>query len=499
MHVIDTRRQNTNHCSHKRSINKTTSCAHYVERSFYRCIYKKKHPQTIIGMLYHRRSNVPQQSTRQSPNYTILALIILLFTSSQRKHQDLFGIALSFPVQAMSMTPKSSPSTPSERTYDVIVIGGGSAGLTAAKLIGPTLQKSCCIIEQSKMGGDCTWTGCIPSKSFIASSKSYYEKHRRGNEEQPQHNMENEPNPNSIRGNYVPPLADLSVVRAEIQGKIQQIYDADDSPEALQKLGNIDVIHGQATIKSSKLVHVATASTTNPENTNSAPQKVIHAKEGIIVCTGAEPKLPTMIPGLDSYYTYETIWDQLSTIPKEFIVIGGGPIGCEIAQAMARFGSNVTIITTSSTILPQEDPDVSKLMSKLFTTKYNINIVHGSVTKVDQISPTAVASISTTKHVAHVSLLTPTSSGQSSTTVSGDAILVAIGRQPRFIPGFENVGIELNEQRSAIKVNAQLQTSIPNIYAAGDCTGDRQLYVCLLICFDMFHVTLANNRKLTVL
>ena len=201
-----------------------------------------------------------------------------------------------------------------------------------------------------------------------------------------------------------------------------------------------------------------------------------------------------MIPGLDTYFTYETIWDQLLTIPKQFIVIGGGPIGCEIAQAMARFGSNVTIITTSSTILPQEDPDVSALMSNVFTTKYNIQIVHGSVTKVDQVLPTAGGSATTTTHVAHVSLFTTHTSSSSSkpstttTTVSGDAILVAIGRQPRFIPGYENVGIELNEQRSAIKVNAQLQTTIPNIYAAGDCTGDRQLYVVdFFYCCNIFY------------
>ena len=424
--------------------------------------------QSLFGMPIHRRcyhvTHIPRPRVFLSFVGTTVVILLLLQVSSlsqtQSKNPEI--TLLSFVpsmVQALSSSA-TVVTTSSPSTYDVIVIGGGSAGLTAAKLIGPTLQKSCCIIEQHKMGGDCTWTGCIPSKSFIAASKSYYaaqqQQHLRGTT-------------TSTNTHHIPPpLADLTVVRAELRQKIQQIYVADDSPEALTRLGNIDVIYGSATIESSKLVQVTTTtSDTEPQ------QRAVHAKEGIIICTGAEPRLPTMIPGLDQYFTYETIWDQLTTIPKQFIVLGGGPIGCELAQAMARFGSNVTIITTSSTILPQEDSEVSSLMSQILTTQYNIQIVHGSVTKVDQVSPITGT---TSTHVAYVSLLSGTSTGPSATTtVSGDAILVAIGRQPRCIPGYENVGIELNEHRTAIKVNAQLQTSVPNIYAAGDCTGDRQL------------------------
>ena len=428
--------------------------------------------QSLFGMPIHRRcyhvTHIPRPRVFLSFVGTTVVILLLLQVSSlsqtQSKNPEI--TLLSFVpsmVQALS-SGAAVVTTASPSTYDVIVIGGGSAGITAAKLIGPTLQKSCCIIEQHKMGGDCTWTGCIPSKSFIAASKSYYAA------QQQQQQLRGTTTTSTNTHHVPPPLADLTVVRAELRQKIQQIYVADDSPEALTRLGNIDVIYGSATIESSKLVQVTTTtSDTEPQ------QQAVHAKEGIIICTGAEPRLPTMIPGLDQYFTYETIWDQLTTIPKQFIVLGGGPIGCELAQAMARFGSNVTIITTSSTILPQEDPEVSSLMSQILTTQYNIQIVHGSVTKVDQVSPTTGT---TSTHVAYVSLLSGTSTGSSAattTTVSGDAILVAIGRQPRCIPGYENVGIELNEHRTAIKVNAQLQTSVPNIYAAGDCTGDRQL------------------------
>jgi pyruvate/2-oxoglutarate dehydrogenase complex dihydrolipoamide dehydrogenase (E3) component len=205
-----------------------------------------------------------------------------------------------------ALASSSSPSS-SARTYDVVVIGGGSAGLTAAKFAGNIMKKSVVIIEQAKLGGDCTWTGCVPSKSLIASAKASL--------------MTRKQLIASGSDSYY--KADFAKVKETYRHHQQEIYDEDDSPEALAKLG-VTTISGMARFISSDTFEVTTTSSSSTSEETKCFQ--VKANDGVILCTGATPKIPS-IPGLDKveYVTYEQVWD-LESLPKRLTVVGGGPV-----------------------------------------------------------------------------------------------------------------------------------------------------------------------------
>jgi pyruvate/2-oxoglutarate dehydrogenase complex dihydrolipoamide dehydrogenase (E3) component len=323
-----------------------------------------------------------------------------------------------------------STSTSSSRSYDVIVIGGGAAGLTAAKLAGETLKGSVIIIEAERMGGDCTWTGCVPSKSLLAAAKATHSARKYG----------------FLAAGEKP---DFQKIRKQIAENIQEIYDADDSPDALAKLG-VDFLAGSATLLSPSSVEV---------RQKDSGLINLTAKGGIILCTGASHRHPQAITGLDtvSYQTYETIW-SMEKIPDRLTVLGGGPIGCELAQAFSRLGARVTMIAPR--LLPKDDPDAQEVLEKVFVAE-GITIIKG---KAVSVAPEGASSIVTVKKL-----------DGSEAKVGGDQLLVALGRAPRVQGmGLEDIGVALSEN-GGIAVNEKLRTSVKGIYAAGDCTGDRQL------------------------
>ena len=214
--------------------------------------------------------------------------------------------------------------------YDLIVIGAGSAGLTAVRFA-RQLGLSVALVERSRVGGDCTWTGCVPSKALLKAAgvaQSMRDAERYGL-------------PASS------PKVDLRPVMERIRSVIQHIYETE-SPEALAREG-IDVLIGEAIIVGPGSVSVA--------------GRTIAARR-ILICTGASPVIPA-IPGLDGVelHTYETVWD-LETMPASIAVVGAGAVGCEFAQALARLGSQVTIIEAADRILPQEDPEVSEVIAQ---------------------------------------------------------------------------------------------------------------------------------------
>jgi pyruvate/2-oxoglutarate dehydrogenase complex dihydrolipoamide dehydrogenase (E3) component len=311
------------------------------------------------------------------------------------------------------------------RAYDLLIVGGGSAGLTAAKF-SSRFGKSVAIIEKSRMGGDCTWTGCVPSKSLLASAKSAHAINKAG------------AFGIHLKGDVG---VDMMYIKQRIQKNIQHIYEEDDSPEALKKLG-IDVINGSATFLTKNKLLV--------------DGETLNANYGILICTGATPIRPS-IPGLQDvgYITYEDVFD-LEEIPSRMTFVGGGPIACELAMAFSRLGAKVTII--ASKLLPKEEPEANAAISRVFESE-GIVVTKSNLQKVEKGS-------NLNGHIAEC---------ENGEKIHGDVLLIAVGRKPTVEGmGLENIGIQLNERRG-IKVDRNLQTTVKGVYAAGDCIGDRQL------------------------
>lgn len=335
------------------------------------------------------------------------------------------------------------------KCYDIIIIGGGSAGLTAAKFAA-TFDKSVALVEAAKLGGDCTWTGCVPSKTMLSLSKRVYnwrkmnEKYgcAKNNNEESYHQM-------------------LMDVKRQIDENRQRIYDNDDSPDVMQSLG-IDFVEGRAYFLDSKMIEVNST-------TSSSPQQLT-AKYGILVATGAIPQILN-IQGLNQvpYWTYENVWNdffvevgQKNKAKKlqdtKVIVVGGGPVGCELSQAISRLGCSVVIISKSDRLLPSGEEVASLELQRVFE-KENIEVICGE------------SAVSVTKDESDCVELTL----ESGRRVIGNHILIATGRKPNTDSmGLAEIGVAICDKTGGISVNDNLQTSIKSVYAAGDCTGDRQ-------------------------
>jgi Pyridine nucleotide-disulphide oxidoreductase len=213
--------------------------------------------------------------------------------------------------QRMTTTDQStSPTTTISTCYDLVVIGGGAAGLTAAKFATKTLKKSCLLIEQEgldKLGGDCTWTGCVPSKSLLASAKAAH--------------LLRTQTIRSGRSSSSSMEDEWKHIQQRFRNIQQEIYEKDDSPEALATKWGVETMEGTASVLSSHSVQVSSRSSTSRPTT-------IQAKEGIIICTGAKATPPeSLVPGLETvnFVTYEDIWN-LTELPTRLTVVGGGPV-----------------------------------------------------------------------------------------------------------------------------------------------------------------------------
>ena len=306
--------------------------------------------------------------------------------------------------------------------YDLIVIGAGSAGLTAARFA-RQLGLSAALVERSRVGGDCTWTGCVPSKALLKAAGIV-------------HSMRTA---DRIGLPNVSPDVDLRAVMERIRTVIGHIYDTE-SPDTLANEG-IDVISGEASFTSTGSVAV--------------DGRMLTARR-FLIATGASPVIPP-IHGLDgvAFHTYETVW-EMEDLPTSLAVVGAGAVGCELAQAFARLGSDVTLVEAAGRILPQEDPDVSEVIERRFADE-GISVMAGESVQAVSAARERGARIET-------------SSGR---MVEADTLLVAVGRRANTDGlGLDAAGVAYGP--TGITVDRHLRTSRKGIYAAGDVTGGPQ-------------------------
>ena len=308
---------------------------------------------------------------------------------------------------------------------NLIVIGAGAAGLVTS-YIAATVRAKVTLIEKSEMGGDCLNTGCVPSKALIRAARAASEAHD--------------------GDRFGVQAADVGIdfgkAMAHVRESIRTIAPHD-SPERYHELG-VDVIQGEATLVSPWEVEVNGKTLTT---------------RNIVIAAGGRPLVPK-IPGLDTveYLTSDTIWN-LEKLPKRLAILGGGPIGCELAQAFARLGSDVSIVEMGGQLLGREDVDVAKVVQDaLERDGVAVRLGHKAVEVRGGDTPALVVEHDGDK-----------------AEIAFDALLVAIGRSAN-VEGYGVDKLDLGLRKNqTIETDAFLRTRFPNIYCVGDVTGPYQL------------------------
>jgi pyruvate/2-oxoglutarate dehydrogenase complex dihydrolipoamide dehydrogenase (E3) component len=304
---------------------------------------------------------------------------------------------------------------------DLAVIGAGAAGLAAAQ-VGRAQGRRVLLIEKARLGGECTWTGCVPSKALIQAASIRHQIAGAG------------------RFGITPGRVnvDFSAVMARVHDVVGQIARYEDR-EHLEQSG-IQVHSGEARVVGPTTVL--------------AGGEVVSA-ERIVIATGSRPLIPPLT-GLAKvrYRTNETIF-ELTALPKQLIVIGGGSVGLELAQAFARLGSAVTVVDVAGTVLADADPDVARLIQAALEAE-GITFRLG----------VHVAKIVTVRNRLRITL---TVAGETD-VITGDELLLASGRRPNVEDlGLETVGVRIDSR--GIRIDDHCRTSVAEIYAAGDVTG----------------------------
>jgi pyruvate/2-oxoglutarate dehydrogenase complex dihydrolipoamide dehydrogenase (E3) component len=310
--------------------------------------------------------------------------------------------------------------------YDLGILGGGAAGLTAAAGAAQFGAKTILIEKAGKLGGDCLHFGCVPSKTLIRSA-GIWSLARRAKEF-------------GLPEVELPPVS-LAAVMDRVRSVIDRIQEHD-SPERFCRLG--------AAVRFGEPRFV-------DDHTVSVDGDRLTARAWIIA-TGSSPSLPP-VEGLEDvpYWTNETVFSQRE-LPRRLLVLGGGPIGVEMAQAFQRLGSQVTIIEFADRILGQEDPDIADILRTRLETE-GVRILTGTkAIKAASLGSSVLLSVA------------PVKENGEPRTIEGDVLLVAAGRKPN-VEGLElqAAGVEFSPR--GVPADGRMRTNVPHVYSCGDVNG----------------------------
>ena len=308
------------------------------------------------------------------------------------------------------------------KSYDLVVMGGGTAGLVTAA-IGAALGAHVALVERHLLGGDCLNVGCVPSKALIRAARSWDAARR---------SARDFAGPEAGGpGDFAAAMERMRRIRADI--------GVHDSAARFRDLG-VDVFLGEGRFTGPERVEVAGAA--------------LHFRRAVIA-TGTRPAVPP-IPGLEEagYLTNETVF-SLTAAPEHLLVIGGGPIGCELGQAFARLGSRVTVVERGDRLLSHDDPEAAAVVRRALERD-----------GVEVLTGTEVVSAEAAGDERRLVVRR----GDAERELTGDALLVASGRSPNVEGiGLEAAGVRFG--RDGVEVDDRLQTSNGSVYAVGDVNG----------------------------
>lgn len=320
---------------------------------------------------------------------------------------------------------------PTHYDYNLLVIGAGAGGLVTS-YIAAAVKARVALIEKHKMGGDCLNSGCVPSKALIRSARFAAEQRRAS---------ELGFNPNQTS-------ADFAAVMERVARVIKEV-EPHDSIKRYQGLG-VECIEGEARLVSPWEVEVN-------------GQRL--ASRHIVLATGARPLVPEL-PGLDQvpWLTSDSLW-QLRSAPRQLLVLGGGPIGCELAQSFALLGVPVTLVELSDQLLPREEREVAELLADQLA-RDGVRVLTGWRAERADYLPAAEGDLPIRLQLRR---------GDETQIIEGDQLLLALGRVAN-VGGFglEALGVELTP-RGTVAVDGFLATNYPSILAVGDVAGPYQL------------------------